>query len=87
MHLSTTVTHGSWIVGGELGNGTADGRLGARPRRARRYRSTVGLCGEHQPAAQCRLGTAHYNRNTGTFYNGAPRIEMDAGFLHLQFKV
>ena len=28
-----------------------------------------------------------YHRNAGTFYNGMPRIEMNAGFLNFEFKV
>ena len=86
-HLSTTLTHGPWIVGGELGDGRADGRLGA---------STIGL---HAGSAtigyvinsnlQLNLGWEHfhYDRDTGAFYNGLPRIGMDAAFLHLQFQV
>jgi len=29
----------------------------------------------------------HYDRDIGAFYNGAPRVNMSATYLHLQFQV
>ena len=82
LHLSTVVTRGSWSLGGEFGNGGADGSLGL---------PTIGLHGYLVDAAyavnsnlQISGGWQKYNyaRSSGTFYNGAPRISMDAVFLH-----
>ncbi|HWA91468.1 MAG TPA: hypothetical protein VG889_15635 [Rhizomicrobium sp.] len=90
-HLSGTITHGSWIVGGELGDGKADGgphTLGSDP--------TLGL---HAASAtlgyvvnsnlQINLGWERfiYRRDIGAFYNGAKRIGMHATFLNFEFKV
>ena len=82
LHLSAVVTRGSWSLGGEFGNGGADGSLGV---------PTIGLHGYLVDAAyavnsnlQISGGWQKYNyaRSSGTFYNGAPRISMDAVFLH-----
>ncbi len=84
LHLSAVVTRGSWSLGGEFGNGGADGSplLGL---------PTLGLHAYVVDAAyavnsnlQISGGWQKYNyaRSSGTFYNGAPRIAMDAVFLH-----
>ena len=86
-HLSATVTTGPWIVGGELGEGSADGRLGSP------YLSIHGASAniKYVLNANLQLNAGWeqflYKRNIGDFYNGMPRIKMDAGFLHLQFQV
>jgi hypothetical protein len=82
LHLSAVVTRGSWSFGGEFGNGGADGSLGL---------PTIGLHAYVVDAAyavnsnlQISGGwqTYTYARSTGTFYNGGPRIRMNAVFLH-----
>lgn len=82
LHLSTTVSYGSWSAGFEFGNGRSDGSLGA---------ATLGTHGLLVDAAyavnsnlQLSVGweKLNYSRGTGFFYNGAPAIGMDAGFLH-----
>jgi len=86
-HLSATLSNGSWIVGGELGQGDADGHLGSPNLGVQGQSATVGYVLNSN--IQLNVGWEHftYRRNTGLFYNGAPRIGMDAGFLHLQFQV
>jgi hypothetical protein len=86
-HLSATLSNGSWIVGGELGQGDADGQLGAPNIGVQGQSATVGYVLNSN--MQLNVGWEHflYTRNSGVFYNGAPRIHMDAGFLHLQFQV
>lgn len=82
LHLSTVLTRGSWSFGGEFGNGTANGLLGA---------PTLGIHGYLVDGAyavnsnlQISAGwqKLDYARGSGVFYNGAPRIALDAVFLH-----
>ena len=86
-HLSATVSNGSWIAGGELGSGTADGRLGDPTIGVHGASATVGYVLNSNIQLNVGWERFHYARDTGTFYNGAPRIDMDAVFLHLQFQV
>lgn len=82
MHLSTTVTYGSWIAGAEFGNGTADGLLGAPTIGTHAYLIDVGYVINSNLQLTAGWQKLNYNRSSGAFYNGAPRIEMDAEFLH-----
>jgi hypothetical protein len=82
IHASTVFTHGSWSLGAEFGTGRADGSLGLPTLLVHAYtvdaaygvNSNLQLSGGWQ-----RL---NYARSSGVFFNGAPRIEMDAVFLH-----
>lgn len=80
---SGAVTDGDFTVSFEYGNGVADA-VTALPRRtlngleaAMAYRVSPGLSAS--------WGWQHmtYGRGTGTFFNGAPRLSLDAVFLHL----
>jgi outer membrane protein OmpU len=86
-HLSATITTGPWIVGGELGEGTADGRLGSPDLSVHGASATVGYVLNSNLQLNVGWERFLYKRDTGVFYNGAPRATMDAGFLHLQFQV
>lgn len=86
-HLSATLSNGSWIVGGELGSGTADGRLGDPTIGVHGASATVGYVLNSNMQLNVGWERFHYTRDVGKFYNGAPRIDMDAVFLHLQFQV
>jgi len=83
-HLSTTLTYGPWIVGGEYGDGTAEGapKLGVQGAGA-----SVGYVFNANLQATLGWQQLRYSRDTGVFYNLAPRIRMDAGFLHLRLHV
>ncbi len=86
-HLSTTLTRGSWILGFEYGDGTADGRLGAPSIGVRGYEAAIGYVLNTNVQLNAGWERFDYARSTGTFYNGAPRISMDAVFLHLLFQI
>ena len=82
LHLSTTMTYGSWSAGVEFGNGRSDGFLGA---------PTLGTHAWLIDAAYAVNGNLqltggweklNYSRSGGLFYNGAPVIGMDAVFVH-----
>ncbi|HUO88596.1 MAG TPA: hypothetical protein VMU08_05435 [Rhizomicrobium sp.] len=86
MHLSSVLSYGSWSIGGEFGNGAADGAFGL---------PTLGMHAYMVDAAyavnsnlQISGGWQRLNyHSTATFYNGLPRIEMDAFFLHAALNI
>ena len=82
MHLSTVWTHGSWSLGGEFGNGTADGALGAPTLGVHAYLVDLGYAVNTNLQITGGWQKLYYARSAGTFYNAAPRIAMDAVFLH-----
>jgi hypothetical protein len=83
-HLSATLSSGPWIVGGEVGDGTAEGapKLGVHG-----VSTSVGYVFNANLQATIGWQQLRYDRDAGTFYNGAPRIRMDAAFLHLRLHV
>jgi hypothetical protein len=86
-HLSATITTGPWIVGAELGEGTADGRLGSPDLSVHGASATIGYVLNSN--LQLNLGWEHftYKRDIGAFYDGTQSVSMDAAFLHLQFQI
>jgi hypothetical protein len=86
-HASATISTGSWIFGAELGEGAADGRLGSPDLSVHGASATVGYVLNSN--MQLDAGWEHftYKRDTGVFYNGLPKVTMDAVFLHLQFQI
>lgn len=86
-HLSATLTRGSWIFGGELGSGASDGRLSAPSLGVHAASTTLGYVVNSNLQVNVGWERFLYHRNTGTFYNGMPRVEMNAGFLNFEFKV
>ncbi len=83
-HLSATVSSGPWIVGGEVGEGTAEGapKLGVQG-----VSASVGYVFNANWQATLGWQQLLYKSDAGTFYNGAPRIRMNAAFLHLSLRV
>ena len=82
-HLSASLTDGDFVVGTEYGNGVAD-KVSTLPRLGLNgYQGSVGYV--LNPSIQITAGWQQldYSRSSGTFFNGSPRIRMDAGFLHL----
>ena len=86
-HLSTTLTYGPWIFGGEYGNGNADGGLLGPTLGLRGFEASVGYVINANFQLTAGWQGLHYDRNLGTFYDGSRRIEMNAGFLHLRMHV
>ena len=85
--LSAAITHDSWILGGELGQGTAEGSPGEPTYGLHAASATLGYVVNTN--LQVNLGWEQflYRRDSGVFYDGAPRIKMNAGFLNFEFKV
>jgi len=86
-HLSTTLTDGPWIVGGEYGDGTAEGLLSDPVIGVRGYQASVGYVFNANLQATLGWQEMLYNRDIGTFYNGSRRIRMDAVYFHLSLHV
>ncbi len=86
-HLSTTLTWGSWIVGGELGSGTADGGLLAPVIGVFGTQASLGYVINTNLQATFGWQELRYSRNAGVFYDGSQRIRMDAVFFHLNLHV
>ena len=82
LHLSSVLTHGSWSLGGEFGNGSADGKLGAPSLGIHAYLVDAAYAVNTNLQFSAGWQQLHYTRGSGAFYNGLPRIEMDAIFLH-----
>ncbi len=82
LHLSTVLTRGSWSLGAEFGNGTADGLLGAPTLGTHAYLVEAAYAVNTNLQLSGGWQKLNYKRGAGTFYNGLPRIEMDAVFLH-----
>jgi len=83
-HLSAMLNYGSWLVGGEYGDGTADGapKLGVRGSEA-----SIGYVFNNNLQATLGWQELRYNRDAGSFYSGTPRISMNAAFFHLRLHV
>lgn len=86
-HLSTTLNWNDWSLGGEYGRGTADGGVGLPKFGTKAYGVSLGYQLNQNWAATLGWQNLAYDRDVGTFYNGASAISMDAVFLHLKFKV
>ena len=83
---SASATYDDWVVGIEYGDGEA-GRVAGAPRLSLTgYQASLGYVLSN--SIQLSGGWQHqtYDRSSGTFYNGAPRIGLDAVFLHLGLK-
>ncbi len=86
-HLSTTLTRGAWIAGLEYGDGSANGRLGAPGLGVHGYEAAIGYVINTNVQLNAGWERFAYGQDAGNFYNGAPRIDMDAVFLHLRFNI
>ena len=86
-HLSSTLTYGPWIIGGEYGSGTADGAGFAPTIGARGWQGSVGYVFNTNLQATAGWQELHYSRDIGAFYSGGPRIGMNAFFVHLKMHV
>lgn len=85
-HASASFTDGAFVFGVEYGNGVAD-KVAALPRLALNgYQASVGYALSSSIQITAGWQQLDYSRSSGIFFNAAPRIRMDAGFLHLSLK-
>jgi hypothetical protein len=84
--VSASATYDAWMLDLEYGGGDAGAVAGAPHLGLTGYEAVLGysLGASVQPS----IGWQHliYDRSSGNFYNGAPRIGLDAVFLHLNLK-
>jgi hypothetical protein len=86
-HLSATLTRGSWIAGGEFGSGATDGKGQGPSLSVHGASATLGYVVNANLQVNVGWERYLYRRDTGVFYNGENRVEMNAGFLNFEFKV
>ena len=87
LHVSGSATYSQWIAGFEYGKGVA-GSAGGAPRiELNGYQASVGYVLNSNWQVTLGWQRLEYDRNSGLFFNGAPRLNMDAGFLHLNLHV
>jgi hypothetical protein len=83
---SASLSYDAWTLGVEYGDGNAGqaggaphlGLTGSQASLGYNFSSAIGISAGWQ-----RL---NYDRGSGLFYNGLPRIGLDAGFLHLNLR-
>lgn len=85
--LSSTLTWGSWILGGEYETGSADGSIGFPTLGLHDTEASLGYVINSNMQLTGGWQQLNYSRSAGLFYNGASRISMDAEFLHLNFHI
>ncbi|HYK78121.1 MAG TPA: porin [Micropepsaceae bacterium] len=83
-HLSATAEWGSWIAGGEYSLANAKGPVdyditGYQLSAGYKLNDNLQLTGGWQ--------WFDYSRNAGVFYNGSPKLRMNAGFLLLSYEL
>jgi hypothetical protein len=83
---SAAVTYGAFNFGLEYGDGNA-GKVPGAPRLSLAgYQAALGYDVSNSIQISTGWQRLNYARGSGTFYNGNPRIGLDAGFLHLTIK-
>jgi hypothetical protein len=87
LHASAEITDGPWLAGFELGNGDADVAPGAPALGLHAYQASIGYVLNANMQITTGWQRIDYARSSGSFFNGAPRLGLDAGFLHLNFHV
>jgi hypothetical protein len=86
--ISASATYDDWMLGLEYGGGDAGAVTSAAAPHLGFTGYEVVLGYSLSSSIQPSIGWQHltYDRSSGSFYNGAPRIGLDAVFLHLNLK-
>ena len=87
LHVSAAATLGSWVWGVEYGNAVAGSPAGLPRLGLNGYQASLGYVLNNNWQITGGWQRLDYARNSGVFFNGAPRLNMDAGFLHLNLHV
>ena len=86
MQASAAATYDSWMLGVEYGGGDADAVGGAPRLNINGYQASLGYNFSSSIGVSGGWQRMIYQRSSGVFYNAAPRINLDAVFLHLNLK-
>ena len=87
LHVSASATYDEWIAGVEYGNGVAGSAAGAPRLDLNGYQASIGYVLNSNWQITAGWQRLDYDRASGLFFNGASRLNMDAGFLHLSLHV
>jgi len=87
LFASADATYGQWVAGVEYGNGNADGVAGLPQLGVNAYQASLGYVLNKNWQITGGWQRLDYARASGLFFNGAPRLGMDAGFLHLNLHI
>jgi outer membrane protein OmpU len=87
VHASTTLSHGDWKVGFEYLKGVNDAAIALPKRALSGYQVNAGY--EINANLELTAGWQHQRltQSSGSFYNGARALDLDAGYLHLRIHV
>jgi hypothetical protein len=86
IHVSSMLSDGTWSAGLEYGNGIA-GAVPGQPRIGLNgMQASLGYRINNSISASTGWQHQSYGRDSGTFFNGTPRLSMDAVFLNLNLK-
>ena len=86
MQASASATYDAWIAGVEYGDGNAAAVGGAPRLGLNGYQASLAYVWSSSIQISGGWQKLIYERSSGAFYNGAPRIGLDAAFLHLNLK-
>jgi hypothetical protein len=86
LQASAGVNYQSWMLGVEYGDGDAGTVSGAPQLGLTGYQASLGYSFSGSIGIAAGWQRLNYDRSSGNFYNGAPRIGLDAVFLHLSLK-
>lgn len=87
LHVSASANYGSWVAGVEYGNAVAGSPPGQPRLSLNGYQASIGYVLNTNWQITGGWQRLDYARNGGAFFNGGPRLDMDAGFLHLNLHV
>ncbi|MES2256044.1 MAG: hypothetical protein V4559_13505 [Pseudomonadota bacterium] len=87
LHVSASANYGSWVAGVEYGNAVAGSPPGQPRLELNGYQASIGYVLNTNWQITGGWQRLDYARNSGVFFNGGPRLDMDAGFLHLNLHV
>ncbi len=87
LHVAARATYGSWIAGLEYGNGVAGSAAGLPRLGLNGYQASAGYVLNDNWQITGGWQKLDYARSAGAFFNGAPRLAMDAAFLHLNLHI
>lgn len=83
MFVSADAAYDQWVAGVEYGNGHADSAAGLPQLGLNGYQASLGYVLNKNWQITGGWQKLDYARSAGLFFNGAPHLNMDAGFLHL----
>ena len=86
-HFGMKLENGPWAFGLEYGNGAASGAGQDPDLKLQGYGAALGVTLNDNWAGTFGWQELRYNRDSGSFYTGQPRVDLDALFLHLHFQV